>query len=182
MWSILSYMVICIASNMFNVVDNQVFRHTWYVYNCMMSTISLLFSSVGLYCLVRTVSHPCITSLWIGSKYLEWCDTVFLTLAGKDINILHYWHHATTVILFSIASTHNYDELSEYVPQWVGSLCNVRPLCEASPLVLCTVYHWCSNNTVYDHISIRLCSGGCRVDNTVSVGLVLPCIVYSLFL
>jgi len=104
MWSIAAYMVICMVSSLFRVEDGPTFRNIWYIYNCLMSIGSGIFSIVGFCSLVSATSDTQITSLWVASKYLEWADTVFLTLADKPIQVLHYWHHGTTVVLFSLAA------------------------------------------------------------------------------
>lgn len=41
-----------------------------------------------------------ITFAFFLSKYIEWIDTVFLILNGKDLIFLHVFHHAVTSFIF----------------------------------------------------------------------------------
>lgn len=64
-----------------------------------------------------------ITNLFLYSKYLEWLDTLFLHLSGKNISMLQYTHHMTTVLT---VYTNTIDYVSPYTVIPMGLNCLVH--------------------------------------------------------
>lgn len=51
---------------------------------------------------------------FVGSKWVEMIDTLFLRLSGKPISKLHYFHHMTTCLL---AWTNAYRVVGDFIPR-----------------------------------------------------------------
>ena len=64
-----------------------------------------------------------ITNIFLYSKYVEWLDTLFLHLSGKEISTLQYSHHMTTVLT---VYTNNIDYVSPYIYIPMGLNCLVH--------------------------------------------------------
>jgi hypothetical protein len=110
-WSIPAYVLCCLTSYwMAPSVVGQLYFTLRYRYNMFMSGMSSLFFAYALYhsfvTVTYTISAP-VATLWIGSKVLEWTDTIFLLWTKKQVRVLHYWHHASTVLLFSLSRGHS---------------------------------------------------------------------------
>ena len=64
-----------------------------------------------------------ISNMFLYSKYIEWLDTLFLHLSGKNISMLQYTHHMTTAITVYINIV---DYVSPYAMIPMGLNCFVH--------------------------------------------------------
>jgi hypothetical protein len=81
-----------------------------YRYNMFMSAMSATFfayATTRQFVGVDTHLIQIVQNLWVASKALEWIDTVFLLMGKKQVRVIHYWHHMSTVTLFSLSTMHS---------------------------------------------------------------------------
>lgn len=86
-------------------------------FNSLYDLLCLRYSSSNL------IAHMS-TQVFLYSKYLEWGDTVFLHLSGKQISMLQYTHHMTTVFLTHI-NLEGYVSPSVSIPQGLNCLVHI---------------------------------------------------------
>jgi hypothetical protein len=107
-WSIPADVLCCATSSCMAPSEvGQRYLTIRYRYNMFMSGMSALFFTYALYQSVVTVEYiitPLMSRLWMGSKILEWADTCFLIRGQKKVRCLHYWHHLSTVTIFSLST------------------------------------------------------------------------------
>ena len=64
------------------------------------------------------------TKTFLYSKYMEWFDTLFLHLSGKEISTLHYTHHMSTAFLMYMNMI-DYISPSIFVCVWLNCFVHI---------------------------------------------------------
>ena len=108
LWSVPLYACICLVSHaMAPTTVGPIYFSIRKRYNMLMSGMSASFFLYTLFyysVAVNEYTTRLVTQLWIISKVLEWADTVFLLIKKSPVRVLHFWHHISTVALFSMAA------------------------------------------------------------------------------
>ena len=166
-WSIPAHVLCCATTYCMAPSEvGQRYLTIRYRYNMCMSGMFALFFMYALYHSVVTVestmSHQ-VSTLWIGSKILEWTDIAFLIMGRKIVRFLHYLHDLSTVTVFSLSTYSSrmfllgmllngglmYRHYAVPLPCWVRPYITKLQISQFMTLIAYSIFHYMEPLTYY---------------------------------